>query len=62
MARDGKIRPWREIAQELRAERDPQRIVELASELTAALDAQSSHTSLQDEKRPNPSRPTTGNL
>lgn len=40
MASDGKIRPWREIAEELQQERDPHRIVELARELTAALDAE----------------------
>lgn len=39
MPSDGKPRPWREIAEELQNERDPQRITELAHELTVALDA-----------------------
>jgi hypothetical protein len=34
VAWDEKIRPWREIAEELQREQDPQRILELASELT----------------------------
>jgi hypothetical protein len=60
MPRDAKIRAWKEIAQELQAEHDPQRIVELASELTAALDAQSPHTWLRDQKRPQTARPANG--
>ena len=37
---DGKLRPWRQIAQELAEERDPNRVTVLAKELTEALDAQ----------------------
>jgi hypothetical protein len=61
MAPDRKIRPWRKIAQELQAEHDPRRIVELASELTAALDKQNSRASLHEQKQPSHSRPATGN-
>ena len=52
MIHDGKIRPWREIAQELQAEHDPQRAVELARELAAALDQQNSNASPHNQKQP----------
>jgi hypothetical protein len=60
MPEDGKIRPWREIAEELQNERDPERVVELASELRAALDAQSFRSSVKkNERRPQPQQPST---
>lgn len=37
---NGTIRPWRRVAEELAQARDPERILNLANELTAALDAQ----------------------
>jgi len=37
---NGTIRPWRRVAEELAEARDPERILNLANELTAALDAQ----------------------
>jgi len=37
---DGQVRPWRQVAQELAEEQDPNRVTELAKELTEALDAQ----------------------
>ncbi len=36
------LRPWREIAQEVATEHDPNRILELTDELNAALDDQTS--------------------
>jgi hypothetical protein len=34
------LRPWREVAAELAQEHDPQRIHDLVTELSSALDAQ----------------------
>lgn len=49
---DGKLRPWRQIAQELAEERDAAKVTTLAKELTEALDAQGprSHFNSDEQK------------
>ena len=46
---DGKLRPWRQIAQELAEERDPDKVTTLAKELTEALDTQGPGWDLRSE-------------
>jgi hypothetical protein len=43
-ARDGALRPWRQIARELAAESNTKRIVELSLELNQAIAAQGMQT------------------
>lgn len=43
-ARDGSLRPWRQIARELAAESDAKRILELSLELNEAIAAQGMQT------------------
>jgi hypothetical protein len=47
----GQLRPWREVAAELAQEHDPQRIHDLVTELSSALDAQTTIKLTDDLKR-----------
>jgi len=58
MTLDSKARPWRQIAQELERERDPLKILDLAAELNAALDAQGATARPGERKVTQP--PATG--
>jgi hypothetical protein len=53
---DGRVRPWRQIAQELAQERDSQRILALCTELNDALLAQGVDATLvESDPQCNPS-------
>lgn len=54
MTRESKTRPWRQIAEELERERDPQKILDLAAELNVALDAQGATARPAERKAPQP--------
>ncbi len=56
MTLDGNTRPWRQIARELEKEGDPRRILDLATELNAALDAEGAIARPADRKAQEPPR------